>query len=239
MCVCAERRQWDPSVYANEYVGIFFESHEKISVLRSHLIVGYEPLSLTSDYFCRGKCQIRSRLKFVSNDRRSSIDQSMSSMFQMLSLFSCFYAILPGRSSELDLLTFHLIYFYCIVLLLSQGKDFHRLMQIFGLHPIVRWTATLVFHLLLSQCYALIVHALALLTHRFDASKPVSANNGSHLTLDHFRRQTDSDVQRRFFLGTWIVASSTLPFVSLLSSEIRSRRSVNTARVFVFRTLSI
>lgn len=219
-------------------MGIFFESHEKISVLRSHLIVGYEPLSLTADYLCRGKCQIRSRLKFVSNDRHSSVDPSMSSMFQMLSLFSCFYGILPGRSSELDLLTFHLIYFYSIVLLLSQDKDFHRLMQIFGLHPIVRWTATLFFHLLLSQCYTFIVHALALVTNRYDAPKPISASNASHLTLDYFRRQTDDDVQRRFYLGTWIMATSTLPFVSLLSSETHISM-FNEHDKYLSRTLSI
>ncbi|CAF3285586.1 unnamed protein product, partial [Rotaria sp. Silwood2] len=62
----------DPYTYSNEFIGLLFENNEKLSILTSHLIIGYEPLNLISNYLSKGKYNIKTNLKFLENNQNES-----------------------------------------------------------------------------------------------------------------------------------------------------------------------
>ena len=115
--ICLEHRESNVHEYTREYFVMYYESEERISILTSHLITGYEAFSLSSQILCGGKCSIKTNFKFNKNPKAKIMERSFLSFFRSLSLFSCFYVIYPLELSEIYLLTYHLIYLYML-----QGK---------------------------------------------------------------------------------------------------------------------
>ncbi|CAF4647017.1 unnamed protein product, partial [Rotaria sp. Silwood2] len=126
----------NPFSYSNEFIGLLFENSEKLSILTSHLIIGYEPFNLISDYFSQGKYLIKTNLKFLENNQYEFDKKSLLLFIENLSLFSCYYGILPGQLTEIYLLTYYLIYFYITILILNEDDKLNKLMKTFGLHLI-------------------------------------------------------------------------------------------------------
>ena len=205
------RRQWNEMSYSNEYFGLFIENNEKISMLTSHLIIGYEPLSLLSQISCEKQYSIKTSLKFVQNHRNQLMEKSFLSFVKSFSLFSCFYGILPGEFRQIDLLTFDLIYFYISLLILNEDKHLNELMQINGLHPIVNWSSKYFSHLILSQFYSLFMYFIS----SFNDEQQLKINS----TFEEILRQTNLQTKNKFYLCSFVLSTTTLPFIYLLTSE--------------------
>ena len=151
-------RKWDLSAYSNEFMGLFIENNERISILTSHLIIGYESLSLISKYLCENQCQIKSRLRFVQNIENKLNEKSFFTFVKSLSLFSCFYGIYPGEYTLLYLITYYLIYLYISILIISSNNQLIRLMNISGLHPIIYWISRFSFDFILTIIYSFFLY---------------------------------------------------------------------------------
>jgi len=179
--------------------------------LTSHLIIGYEAFSLVSQYLCRGQCSTKTRLKFVKNPKDKLNDKTFLSFLKSLSLFSCFYGIYPGELTEIYLLTYYLIYLYISILIISEGEELRKLMQIFGLHPIIFWTARYFFDLILSTFYSFFLYFIYSLNDEEDSYR-------INLTFQQIIDKNNLQIKKKFFTFTFIISSTTLPFIYLITS---------------------
>ncbi|CAF4148853.1 unnamed protein product, partial [Rotaria sp. Silwood1] len=68
----------DPSAFSNEFIG-------------------YEPSNLISNYLSKGKYNKKTNLKFLENDQNELDKKSFLLFIENLSLFSCYYGILPDQ----------------------------------------------------------------------------------------------------------------------------------------------
>jgi hypothetical protein len=196
-------------------MGLLFENNERISMLTSHLISGYEPFSLVSPYLCRGECSISTRLKFIKNRQNNLNEKNLFSFIKLFSLLSCFYGIYPGESTLIYLLTYYLIYIYLSILILIEGKQFLSLMRIFGLHPIIYWTSTYLFHWILTMFYSFILYEIFSFN---DQQEFYQQENSNSLTFRQIINKTNLQIKNRFFLLTSIITATTLPFIYLITS---------------------
>lgn len=204
-----DRRQFDCSSYSNEYLALLFKDSETISILKSHLINGYQSFHLISQYFCHGQCSIKSQLKFIENPKTKLNEKSFLSFMKTFSILSCFYGIYPGELSELYLLTYYLIYFYISILILDEKKEFRKLMQIFGLHPIIYWTSTFIFHFILTLFYSIFIYFIYSL-------------NDNHLEkenkFEEIIKKNNLIIKEKFFQLNLILSITILPFIYLITS---------------------
>ncbi|CAF5095933.1 unnamed protein product [Rotaria sp. Silwood1] len=120
----------DPSAFSNEFIG-------------------YEPFNLISNYLSKGKYNKKTNLKFLENDQNELDKKSFLLFIENLSLFSCYYEILPDQLTEIYLLTYYLIFFYITILILNEDSRLNKLMKTFGLHPIIYWTGRFYFNYIL------------------------------------------------------------------------------------------
>ena len=206
-------RKWLDNAYFQEYFGILFESTEAVSVLTSHLIIGYEPFSIINQYICRGKCSILTRLKFVQNPSNKLNEKTFFSFLKILSLFSCFYLIYPGEYTLFYVLTYYFIYIYITILIINEGQQFIRLMKIFGLHPIIYWTGRYLFDLILTLIYTLIIYSIFSL----NCSEEPTGKDSS-LSFKQMIDQNNHRMKVKFFSFTFVIASTTLPVMYLITS---------------------
>jgi hypothetical protein len=205
------RRQSDLNAYSNEYFGLLFENSETISILSSHLIIGYEAFSLVSQYLCRGQCSTKTRLIFVKNPKDKLNDKNFLSFLKSFSLFSCFYGIYPGELTEIYLLTYYLIYLYISILIINEGEELRKLMKIFGLHPIIYWTSRYFFDLILSTFYSLFIYFIYSLNDEEDFYQ-------NNLTFQQILNKNNFQIKNKFFTFTFIISATTLPFIYLITS---------------------
>ncbi|CAF3971503.1 unnamed protein product [Rotaria sp. Silwood1] len=103
----------DPSAFSNEFIG-------------------YEPFNLISNYLSKGKYNKKTNLKFLENDQNELDKKSFLLFIENLSLFSCYYEILPDQLTEIYLLTYYLIFFYITILILNEDSRLNKLMKTFG-----------------------------------------------------------------------------------------------------------
>ena len=135
---------------------------------------------------------------------------------ETFSACSCFYSILPGDKTEVYYLAYQLIFFYIVILIIGEGKEFHGLMQIFGLHPIVNWTARLIFDIFLTLVYSFILYLISTLHSENDPLEKVAP---AMINLDYLQREMNTQVTKKFYLFNLILAFTTLPFLYLLTSK--------------------
>src|SRR4051812_5104559 len=110
--LCLVRRRSNLNAYSREYLSIYIEENERMSILTSHLIIGYEGFSLISELLCKGRCSIKSTMKYLSNPNEKLEKKNLFSFLKSLSLFSCFYGIYPGEYTQIYLLNMYLINLY-------------------------------------------------------------------------------------------------------------------------------
>ena len=204
-------RKSNTSTYSNEYFGLLIEGSETITLLTSHLIIGYEPLGLASACLCRGQCYIKTRLKFVKNPQDKLNDKSFLVFLKSLSFISCFYGSLPGEKTEIYLLTYYLIYFYVSLLIISEDRQLIKLMQVFGLHPIIYWTSRFCFDLILSTIYSFILYFIYSLNDQDNFKE-------NDLTLQRISERNNLRIKNKFYPLTFIISTTTLPFIYLITS---------------------
>ena len=202
------RRWLSPVSYSSDHVGLLFGVNG-VSVLTSHLIVGYHSVGLSVSYLCGDVCSLISRLRFVGNVSRQLNGTSFISFLSTFSACSCFYSIFPGDRSEIDYFSWQLLIFFIVLLLVGEGGEFRRLMQIFGLHPLVHWTGRLLFDLFFTLFYSFLLY--------FISSQ--NEESSSSLNVHSLQHQTNIEVKKRFYLFSGILSLTTLPFVYLLSSK--------------------
>lgn len=210
MCVLVHRER-DVGSYCREYLSIYVEE-KKMTMLTSHLIIGYEGLSLISELLCEGKCSIRTKLKSLSNPKEKLEKKNVFSFLKSLSLFSCIYGIYPGELSEVYLLNVNLLNMYLSILLLSEKREVRSLMQIFGLHPMIFWTSRFCFDFVISLIYS------------FYLWKVFSWNDGeilqgNSMTFEQILKEKNLKMKKEFFLNSFILSVTNLPFVYLMTSS--------------------
>ncbi|CAF3658697.1 unnamed protein product [Adineta steineri] len=205
------------SRYLNEYLGIFIENADKICVLTSHLLIGYEWLPVIIEYFCKGLCRISSELIFLENNLNKKMQINFIEFIKNFSLFSCFYLIYPGEKSLFYLLTYYLIYIYIFILLNYENKQLIKLLKIFGLNPLIYWTSNYFFHLFLTSFYSFIIYFI------FSFNQYHQTNSLSlSLTLKQILYENNIFIEKNFFLLTFIISLSTLPFIYLITKIIKN-----------------
>ncbi|UJR24690.1 hypothetical protein I4U23_006063 [Adineta vaga] len=210
-------RQWSENAYTQEYFGILFETSEIISILTSHLIIGYEPFSLISQYSCHGQCSILTRLKFIKNPSNKFNDKTFLDFLKSFSVFSCFYLIYPGEYTLFYLVTYYFIYIYITILLINEDQQFIKLMKIFGLHPIIYWTGRYIFDLLLTLVYSWIIYFIFSMNNQKESNE-----NESSLSLKQIMNENNNEIKNRFFSLTFLIASTTLPTIYLITKFIKN-----------------
>jgi hypothetical protein len=209
-------RQWDPSAYSREFVGLLIETNERMSMLISHLIIGYEGFNLISEYLCKGQCQITSRIKFLKNSEKHLNEKSFFSFLKSLSLFSCFYGIYPGELTSMYLLTYNLIYLYISVLIISEEKKLIKLMNIFGLNPIVYWSSRFALDLILSNLYSLILYSI-------NSFNDENESNETKLTFKQMINSNNILIKNKFYFFSFILSFTTLPFLYVITRKLFSQ----------------
>ncbi|CAF1266993.1 unnamed protein product [Rotaria sp. Silwood1] len=208
------RRKSDSFSYSNEYIGLLFEKNEIISILTSHLIIGYEPFNLISDYICQGKCFIKTYFKFIEYNINEYDKKSFLVFIENLSLFSCYYGILPGQLTEIYLLTYYFIFFYITILIINEDKQLNKLMKTFGLHPIIYWTSRFFLDFFLTIIYSfylLFIYSLNDHFNQFNQNKFQQIIYYNNIKIKFF-----------FYSITFIISASTLPFIYLITKIMKN-----------------
>lgn len=189
-------------------MGFIFDNNENISILTSHLIIGYEPFSLITKHICFNKCFIKNNFKFIENNQNKLNEKTFLNFLKNLSFLTCFYGILPGELTEIYLLTYFLIYFYITILIINEENQLNNLMKIFGLNSLIRWTARYLFDLILIQIYSF--YLLLIFSINFQECK-----------LNHFQNliyENNRLIKNIFYSINFIITASTLPFIYILTS---------------------
>ena len=198
------RRRVDLNSYIRDCVGLLIDGERSISLLTSHLLIGYESIHFLSNYFCQNQCSIRTHFRFRStNKTKRRTNRSLFSILKVFSLLSCFYGIYPGEFTEIDLLIVNLISIYLIILIRSESKDLVDLMKIFGLNSTLNFLSNYLFCLILTVIYSLIVYS-------FVVYFPNESNNNKNESL----------IRQRFYLLTFVNYLSLLPFLFWISKSI-------------------
>ncbi|CAF3865527.1 unnamed protein product [Rotaria magnacalcarata] len=205
------RRKRNLNSYSNEYIGLLIDNNNnRLSILRSHLIMGYEAFYFISKYICQRKCLIKTKIKFIENNLNHFEEKSLLFFIKNLSLFSCFYGILPGELTEIYLLTYYFIYFYITFLLMNEDKNLNQLMSIFGLNSIIYWTSKYFFDLILSLFYSftlLFIYSLNEQNRFYFENK-----------FQEIIYKNNSEIRKKFYSITFFISASTLPFIYIITS---------------------
>jgi len=85
-------------------------------------------------------------------------------------------------------------------------------MKIFGLHPIIYWTSTFIFHFILSIFYSFFIYFIYSLNDQQDFYQ-------NNLTFQQILNKNNFQIKNKFFQFTFIISAPTLPFIYLITSK--------------------
>ncbi|CAF4280095.1 unnamed protein product, partial [Adineta steineri] len=190
----------------------------KIQALSSHVISGYEVISLASNTFYKhalndSNASIQTTLvyKNTGNFIKESLINQPSNLSGMP---SCLKTILPSSLFP-DLFVLYILFFYTTVFIISERKDsFLSLLNISGLHPASYWLFTYLFDMIISIiwfCYLLAVYRI------FDV-----AFNGLPETKSSSEFPSSWNLRVHFYPLSILTALPTLPFAYLLTKLFKN-----------------